>query len=80
LDIASRIGILALVLAAAGVGQPSTHKLVTVNAVVTDKLGRSISGLISDDFRVFDNDDPQTISFFRQTTGAPQKRLFFSTC
>lgn len=61
-----------LLAAAAGFGQPGTQKLITVNAVATDKRGHPVSGLGSGDFRVFDNGIPQTISFFQQAANTPR--------
>ncbi len=43
---------------------PSTVELVTVDAAVVDKKGKSVSGLTRDDFLVTDNGVPQTISSF----------------
>jgi Ca-activated chloride channel homolog len=45
-------------------------QLVTVPAVVTDRNGRTISGLKSENFAVFEDDKPQLITDFA-TTDAP---------
>jgi VWFA-related protein len=39
-------------------------ELVNVNATVTDQSGRFVSGLTQNDFRVFDDEQPQTITHF----------------
>ena len=39
-------------------------ELVNVNATVTDQSGRFVSGLTKDDFRVYDDEQLQTISHF----------------
>jgi len=39
-------------------------ELVNVTATVTDASGRFVSGLTKDDFRVYDDDEPQSISHF----------------
>lgn len=39
-------------------------ELVNVNATVTDQSGRFVSGLTKDDFRVFDDEQLQTVSHF----------------
>lgn len=40
--------------------------LVVLPVVVTDRQGRFVSGLQEDDFRVFEDGKPQTISLFRE--------------
>lgn len=39
-------------------------ELINVNATVTDQSGRFVSGLSKDDFRVFDDEQPQTVTHF----------------
>src|SRR5207342_2652085 len=39
-------------------------ELINVNATVTDQGGRFMSGLNKDDFRVFDDEQPQTVTHF----------------
>jgi VWFA-related protein len=39
-------------------------ELINVNATVTDQSGRFVSGLNKDDFRVFDDEQPQTVTHF----------------
>jgi Ca-activated chloride channel family protein len=39
-------------------------ELINVNATVTDQSGRFVSGLDKDDFRVFDDEQPQTVTHF----------------
>ena len=39
-------------------------ELINVNATVTDQAGRFASGLNKDDFRVFDDEQPQTVTHF----------------
>jgi VWFA-related protein len=39
-------------------------ELINVNATVTDQAGRFVSGLNKDDFRVFDDEQPQTVTHF----------------
>src|SRR5690348_1874405 len=39
-------------------------ELVNVTATVTDASGRFVAGLTKDDFRVYDDDEPQSISHF----------------
>lgn len=39
-------------------------ELINVTATVTDQAGRFVSGLTKDDFRVYDDNQPQTISQF----------------
>jgi Ca-activated chloride channel homolog len=39
-------------------------ELINVNATVTDQNGRFVSGLRKEDFRVFQDDEPQAISHF----------------
>jgi VWFA-related protein len=39
-------------------------ELINVTATVTDQTGRFVSGLTRDDFRVFDDDQPQTVTHF----------------
>ena len=39
-------------------------ELVNVNATVTDQSGRFVSGLTQNDFHVFDDEQPQTITHF----------------
>jgi VWFA-related protein len=39
-------------------------ELINVNATVTDQTGRFVSGLSKDDFRVFDDEQPQTVTHF----------------
>ena len=38
--------------------------LVNVNATVSDQSGRFVSGLTKDDFRVFEDEQPQTVTHF----------------
>ena len=55
-------------------GQPSSDpqsfkfrtgvELINVNATVTDQSGRFVSGLNKDDFRLFDDEQPQTVTHF----------------
>ena len=45
---------------------------MTINAVATDKQNHPVSGLGCDDFHVFDNGKPQTLSFFRPAANTPQ--------
>ena len=45
--------------------------LVNVLFTVTDKKGRTQTGLAKDDFRVFEDGKPQTISFFSKETDLP---------
>jgi VWFA-related protein len=51
-------------------GEPQSFKfrtgveLINVNATVTDQSGRFVSGLAKDDFRVFDDEQPQTVTHF----------------
>jgi VWFA-related protein len=42
----------------------STTRLINVNVVVTDRQGRPVQGLTSDDFKLFDNGRPEKIAFF----------------
>jgi len=42
--------------------------LIEIHAVVTDKQGRLIKGLKTEDFEVFENKNPQQISFFSAET------------
>ena len=42
----------------------STTRLINVNVVVTDRQGRPVQGLTSDDFKIFDNGRPEKIAFF----------------
>jgi VWFA-related protein len=44
---------------------------VVVDVVVTDKSGKAITGLPKDDFQVFEDGKPQTVTFFEQHAGAP---------
>lgn len=39
-------------------------ELVNVNATVTDQSGRFVSGLTKEDFRVFDDEQPQAVTHF----------------
>ena len=39
-------------------------ELINVNATVTDQSGRFVGGLTKDDFRVFDDEQPQTVTHF----------------
>jgi hypothetical protein len=39
-------------------------ELINVNATVTDQSGRFVSGLNKDDFRVFEDEQPQKVSHF----------------
>jgi Mg-chelatase subunit ChlD len=39
-------------------------ELINVNATVTDQSGRFVSGLTQDDFRVFEDEQPQTVTHF----------------
>ena len=39
-------------------------ELINVNATVTDQAGRFVSGLSKDDFRVFDDEQPQAVTHF----------------
>ena len=39
-------------------------ELINVNATVTDQSGRFVSGLTKDDFRVFEDEQPQTVTHF----------------
>jgi VWFA-related protein len=39
-------------------------ELINVTATVTDQAGRFVSGLTKDDFRVYDDNEPQTIAQF----------------
>src|SRR6187401_3530976 len=39
-------------------------ELINVNATVTDQAGRFVSGLNKDDFRVFDDEQSQTVTHF----------------
>ncbi|HET7697149.1 MAG TPA: VWA domain-containing protein [Vicinamibacterales bacterium] len=39
-------------------------ELINVNATVTDQSGRFVSGLNKDDFRVFEDEQPQTVTHF----------------
>jgi VWFA-related protein len=39
-------------------------ELINVNATVTDLNGRFVSGLVRDDFRVYDDEQPQTVTHF----------------
>ena len=39
-------------------------ELINVTATVTDQSGRFVSGLVKDDFRVFEDEQPQTVSHF----------------
>ena len=39
-------------------------ELINVNATVTDQSGRFVSGLTKDDFRVFDDEQPQAVTHF----------------
>lgn len=39
-------------------------ELINVNATVTDQSGRFVSGLTKDDFRVFEDEQPQNITHF----------------
>src|SRR3954468_25049343 len=39
-------------------------ELINVNATVTDESGRFVSGLTKDDFRLFDDEQPQAITHF----------------
>lgn len=39
-------------------------ELINVNATVTDQSGRFVSGLSKDDFRVFEDEQPQTVTHF----------------
>src|SRR5439155_11946080 len=39
-------------------------ELVNVNATVTDQSGRFVSGLTKDDFRVYDEEQPQAVTHF----------------
>lgn len=51
-------------------GEPQSFKfrtgvdLINVNATVSDQSGRFVSGLTKDDFRLFDDERPQTITHF----------------
>ena len=51
-------------------GEPQSFKfrtgvdLINVNATVSDQSGRFVSGLTKDDFRVFDDEQPQAITHF----------------
>ena len=39
-------------------------ELINVNATVTDQSGRFVSGLTKDDFRVYEDEQPQTVTHF----------------
>ena len=39
-------------------------ELINVNATVTDQSGRFVSGLSKDDFRIFEDEQPQTVTHF----------------
>lgn len=43
---------------------------VDIDVVVTDKTGRRITGLTAADFQVLDNEQPQTIDFFKAIEGS----------
>jgi len=47
----------------------TTARLVVVDVVVTDWYGQPIPGLRKEDFRVFEDGQPQTISVFEEHTG-----------
>ena len=47
----------------------STARLVVVDVVVTDANGQPVPGLRREDFRVFENGKPQTISVFEEHDG-----------
>jgi VWFA-related protein len=48
-----------------------TTRLVTVNAVVSDKQGNAITGLTKDDFTIVDGGHEQKIQFFSALTNQP---------
>ena len=56
--------------AAAAAPEPQSFKfrtgveLINVNATVTDQSGRFVSGLTKDDFRVFEDEQPQAVTHF----------------
>lgn len=43
----------------------SSVDLIDVTATVTDAAGRFVSGLTHDDFTVYEDDQPQTVAYFR---------------
>ena len=48
--------------------------MVEVNVVVRDAKGKPISGLKREDFEVYDQGKPQTISFFNEDLAHPRRR------
>ncbi len=50
-------------------------RLVLVDVVVTNGKGEAVSGLHKDDFQVFEDGKPQTISTFEEHHGAPPTQI-----
>jgi len=46
-------------------------ELVNISAIVTDESGAYVQGLTADDFQVFENGQPQKISFFSHDSRVP---------
>ena len=44
-------------------------RVVNVDVVVTDKKGKTVTGLTKDDFQLFENGVPKTISNFYEVEG-----------
>lgn len=60
-----------LLLSALGAQSPEDGLLITVNVDVTDARGRPIVGLTADDFQIYEDDRPQTLTAFESETDLP---------
>ena len=61
----------ALLLSTVGAQSPEDGPLVTVNVDVTDARGWPIVGLTADDFQIYEDDRPQTLTAFESETDLP---------